>query len=281
MKSRFEGGNTIGLTSSGPDRIVSWKSHPGSGIQLNHIGKGVWSMETFTAKLLEMAPALVAIVAFVFALVRTAYGYFKSKDSARRMADYEKRLFEEWPKETENIKSIIAVEVGDEAKRHELAQLVEGGRGETLRLGLSQIFREQIEVYQNETRARASWSFVIALVAMALGLGFIFWGGNYILTSVEWQGIAAGSVVATLGGSVSAYITKTFLDVHKISLEQLNRYFRQPVLNEHILNAQRLADELEDTSRNKAYRDLVNSVITLISSFREGLPATAQPKATA
>ena len=45
-------------------------------------------------------------------------------------------------------------------------------------------------------------------------------------------------MIAAIGGAISAYITKTFLDVHKVSLQQLNRYFAQPVINDHILMAQ-------------------------------------------
>ena len=79
------------------------------------------------------------------------------------------------------------------------------------------------------------------------------------------QNIAAGSAISAIGGGISAYITKTFLDVHKTSLNQLNRYFRQPVINEHILTAQRLADYLEDKpSRLKAYKSIISRVTGLI-----------------
>ena len=71
-------------------------------------------------------------------------------------------------------------------------------------------------------------------------------------------------MIAAIGGAISAYITKTFLDVHKVSLQQLNRYFAQPVINDHILMAQRLADALpNDSPKQKAYEGIIASVTAL------------------
>ena len=57
--------------------------------------------------------------------------------------------------------------------------------------------------------------------------------------------------------------------MHKLSLAQLNHYFQQPVLNDHILMAQRLADESGDpATRLKAYEQTIASVNALIDSRR-------------
>jgi hypothetical protein len=52
----------------------------------------------------------------------------------------------------------------------------------------------------------------------------------------------------------------------KLSLNQLNQYFRQPVLNSHVLTAQRLADGISDkTLREAVYQSIIKKVIELIS----------------
>jgi len=78
-----------------------------------------------------------------------------------------------------------------------------------------------IEKYQNETRSRASWSFFVALVAMFFGFGFVVWGGTYVLAELKWDNIAAGALIASIGGSISAFLAKTFLDVHRLSLPSI------------------------------------------------------------
>ena len=130
---------------------------------------------------------------------------------------------------------------------------------------LFNLYSKQIEKYQQQTRFRASLSFAFAIFSMLAGLTFIFWGGTVILRGPGWENTAAGSAISAIGGSISAYITKTFLDIHKLSLHQLNRYFKQPVLNDHIIMAQRLADVLQnDSAKQKAYELIIASVTKLI-----------------
>lgn len=61
---------------------------------------------------------------------------------------------------------------------------------------------------------------------MFFGFGFVFWGGQHTLTQTSWDHLAAGSAIAAIGGSISAFITKTFLSVHKLSLQQFKSIFR-------------------------------------------------------
>jgi len=77
--------------------------------------------------------------------------------------------------------------------------------------------------------------------------------------------LAAGSIISAVGGAIGTFIAKTFLDVHKLSLNQLNKYFKQPVINEHILMAQRLADDSGDPeTKKKAYQTIIDSIASLI-----------------
>lgn len=130
---------------------------------------------------------------------------------------------------------------------------------------LSDLYAKQIEKYQTDTQARASWSFFFAVFSMLGGLGFVVWGGAHLLTSPGWEHVAGATAIAGIGGSIGAFIAKTFLDVHRLSLSQLNHYFRQPVVNAHVLTGQRLADQLADSAvRQRGYELLLQRVADLI-----------------
>lgn len=163
------------------------------------------------------------------------------------------------------LKRLAESEAGLKEKTEELNALIEESRSALSTGRLFNLYSKQIEKYQEETRSRATWSFIFALVAMFAGLGFVFWGGTLILTQVDLDHVAAGAAIASIGGGINAFITKTFLDVHKLSLSQLNHYFQQPVINDHILMAQRLADEVDDEeTRKKAYETVIGSISKLI-----------------
>jgi Cyanobacterial TRADD-N associated 2-Transmembrane domain len=149
-----------------------------------------------------------------------------------------------------------------------VAELIESSQTALQTGRLFNLYSKQIEKYQTQTQARAGWSFIFAIIAMVSGLGFLVWGGYEIIREhVKWEHVAAGNAISAIGGAVSAFITKTFLDVHRLSLIQLNHYFRQPVLNAHILTAQRLADNLpEGPAHQKAYESIIAKVSQLITA---------------
>lgn len=123
----------------------------------------------------------------------------------------------------------------------------------------------QLNHYQQQTRSRASWSFIFAIIAMLAGLGFLFWGGAILFSQSQWEHIVSGSALSTIGGGVSAFITATFLKVHKSELKQLNHYFRQPVLRSYALMAVYFAELIDDEElRKKSYEKTINKMIELM-----------------
>lgn len=152
-------------------------------------------------------------------------------------------------------------------KLDELVKVIAKEREATSVNKLFNLYNKQIEQYQQETRSRATLSFTFAIIAMLAGFAFVIWGGSVLLTASEAIALASGGILATVGGIVSGYIAKTFLGVHKLSLVQLNHYFQQPVINDHILMAQRLADDSDDPDTKKAsYSLIIESITKLIDS---------------
>lgn len=85
---------------------------------------------------------------------------------------------------------------------------------------------KNIQKYQAETRSRANLSFTFAIISMIVGLTVVILGALLIIINKNFdKNTIAGGVISTIGGALSAYITKTFIDVHRLSITQLNTYF--------------------------------------------------------
>ncbi|TOG06554.1 hypothetical protein CGJ08_24615 [Vibrio parahaemolyticus] len=176
----------------------------------------------------------------------------RQKQVMKQIADAEERAFKSSKNETKATNQSNNRSSSVDKKEEEMKNLFN-------------LYTKQVEAYQNETRRRANTSFFFAILSMVGGLLFVFWGGSFILSSEGADHAITGASISAIGGGVSAYITKTFLDVHKLSLTQLNRYFKQPVINEHILMAQRLADDVGDPAfKKESYEKLIISINQLI-----------------
>jgi hypothetical protein len=79
---------------------------------------------------------------------------------------------------------------------------------------LFDLYSKQIEKYQIETRGRAIWSFIWAVVAMVGGLSLLLFGAWHVFNGNNSDAIPA-SAVTIVGSAVSGFIAKTFLDAHR------------------------------------------------------------------
>lgn len=127
---------------------------------------------------------------------------------------------------------------------------------------LSDVFSRQIEIYQHHARSRAQWSFLFAVVAMLAGLACVAIGGWHVINTKD---VTGGVSLAGIGGAMASFLSATFLRVYRVSIEQLHIYFQQPVVNDHILTAQRLANQIgPEEQRHKMYEEIIRKVLTRI-----------------
>lgn len=212
----------------------------------------------------DWTKALTILSAVTVTLVKLVLDFLSRKDARDRVHQAEKTAFK-------YARSQATAPVAGGQPVAPVKQAVNGTADvPAAQVGTLLFYLAQIEQYQTETRARASWSFIFAILAMFAGLSFVLSSGVYMIANADWPHVAAGTAMSTIGGGVSAFITKTFLDVHRVSLLQLNSYFRQPVLNSHILNAQGIADRIDDqTAKQKGYELILSSVVGLITDKHE------------
>lgn len=220
-------------------------------------------MQQATTELFLKALGVSLILGAVIPLLIKTWADWNAVRVARQRAfDAEREAFRTFPESVAK----SARHAGEQGEREQRANDERSQDG--VRIGvLLDVYNKQIEKYQTETQARAGWSFLLAVVSMGVGLSFIFWAALRTLSSGSTAGknFSSHVFVSAVGAAISAFITKTFLDVHKLSLSQLNKYFRQPVLNAHILTAQRLADQLGDVkARESAYTLILERLVLLI-----------------
>jgi hypothetical protein len=221
----------------------------------------------------------------VIVLSKLTFDFLQRKRAEQRLGEAEKQAFVSIPEITaERLTTLSESQLSLEQQTAEIKKRLAESYAAVQMGGLFNLYSKQIEKYQTQTQSRAGWSFFFAITAMISGLMLVVWGGTHIVFNAGWEHVAAGSLISTVGGAVSAYITKTFLDVHKLSLVQLNHYFSQPVLNTHILTAQRLADQLVDAdAKQHAYETIIGKVSNLIVSQPiqltdvQGRPLSSEP----
>ncbi|MBP5957941.1 hypothetical protein ICA16_19885 [Pseudomonas anatoliensis] len=212
----------------------------------------------------QFIAVFIGIITVFFKLLAD---YFQSRAARKLVLKAEKEAYHVLPSEELDGNS-SECELSPELlaqRARDIDSLIRQNR-DLLQVGrLFDLYSKQIEKYQTETQARAGWSFIFAIFSMLAGLSFVVGGGFHVLTNPGWEHVAAASAISGIGGAVGAFITKTFLDVHRLSLSQLNHYFRQPVVNAHVLTGQRLADQIDDPIlRQKAYQHLLMQVASLI-----------------
>jgi hypothetical protein len=207
-----------------------------------------------------------AIAIMVTVLVKGIIDLYEFTKTRNKVLEAEKEAFKSAPEAfASQINELKDSQTTLEQQANQLSELIRTSQA-ALQVGnLFDLYSKQIEKYQTVTQARAGWSFFFAIFSMIIGLGFVVFGGAYMLTNPSWELATVAAAIAGIGGSIGAFITKTFLDVHRLSLSQLNHYFRQPVLNAHILTAQRLADQIGDNmAKQKAYEQILTNVVVLI-----------------
>jgi hypothetical protein len=122
----------------------------------------------------------------------------------------------------------------------------------------------QMQVYQQLSLAQARSSYRRSQFAFLVGLLLIVGAVAASFSPDTTTKLAAGGI-AGLGGAFSAYLSATYLRVYGRTLDQLNFYYRQPLVNSYLLTAERLVTDMVGESRAEAYNHLVRQVLACAS----------------
>ncbi|MFJ8990543.1 hypothetical protein ACIRQH_09235 [Streptomyces sp. NPDC102279] len=121
--------------------------------------------------------------------------------------------------------------------------------------------RVLLEQYHGIATKQANKSFASSLAAMAVGLVVMvvaFYASMQFTATGERVFIGSLAALAT---AFVGYLSKTFLSVYDRSLQQLNQYFNQPVLNQYFLYAERVADGMDGPTKEELLKRIVTEVL--------------------
>ncbi|MEK9520039.1 hypothetical protein MIU24_11595 [Streptomyces venezuelae] len=121
--------------------------------------------------------------------------------------------------------------------------------------------RVLLEDYHGVATRQANKSFVAAIVAMAVGLAALV---TAFIASMQFTATGERVFIGSLAALATVfvgYLSKTFLAVYDRSLQQLNQYFNQPVLNQYFLTAERITEQLDGDLRNDLKAQIVMDVL--------------------
>ncbi|WP_406445421.1 hypothetical protein OHB00_49540 [Streptomyces sp. NBC_00631] len=157
---------------------------------------------------------------------------------------------------------------------HREDQLLNDLRGEDRQLGiLSELNRQEVLRYHDIVTRQAAQSFRSGQLAATAGLlvvGVCLWVGlkNDGLYTKGFSG-----AIAAISTAVSAYINRTYMRMYEKSIDQLSRYFDQPVVTGYYLTAERMAKtSLDQGLRNRIIESVLGTAMHITTRETDPVP---------
>jgi hypothetical protein len=124
--------------------------------------------------------------------------------------------------------------------------------------------RKQMEAYDVLARGQASSAFRNSQVAMGAGLLVLLLGAVIAIGTDNTVSKITTASLTALGGALSGFIARTFLQTYRQALRQLNFYFQQPLINSYLLSAQRLINEMTKGERDSALSKVIANLMDVV-----------------
>jgi hypothetical protein len=125
--------------------------------------------------------------------------------------------------------------------------------------------RKQMEAYDVLARGQANTAFRNTQLAMAAGLLVLFVGAIIAIATPNTTSKITTATLTAIGGLLSGYIARTFLQTYFRAIRQLNFYFQQPLINSYLLTAQRLIKEMSTRSeRDPALSEVITRMMDVL-----------------
>ncbi|MGR3936472.1 TRADD-N-associated membrane domain-containing protein [Streptomyces sp. BRA346] len=130
--------------------------------------------------------------------------------------------------------------------------------------------RAQMQVYHEIATKQARLASRNSRWAIAIGYTVLVAGAIVAIRSgSETSKIVIGAL-ALVGSLLSAYISRTFSQSEDRAMDQLNYYFRQPLVTSYVLSAERLTFRLEDGRRDELVTEVVQGVLSAAQNAYDG-----------
>jgi hypothetical protein len=128
-----------------------------------------------------------------------------------------------------------------------------------------------IASYHQLTVRQSAESFRNSQIAMALGLIILVAGAWTVLRADDTISRVVVGGLAALGGTFTAFLSRTFLSSHERALEQVNYLFSQPLVSHYLAYSREVAmalskDELRDSALEKVVDRSLDSATAAVAT---------------
>jgi Cyanobacterial TRADD-N associated 2-Transmembrane domain len=122
--------------------------------------------------------------------------------------------------------------------------------------------REQLALYHAITTHQARSAARNSQAAMSVGFLILLVGAAVAIQTNDQASKLVIGALASIGSIFSGYIGRTFLIAQQRAMEQLYRYWQQPLATSYLLSAERLAKELtDDTSKDEMLASVIGQAL--------------------
>jgi len=126
---------------------------------------------------------------------------------------------------------------------------------------LIELNRLMLDQYHEIATDQAEKSFWSSQRAMWTGFGLLLASvGSALLIGPNETKFAVTSL-GLASAALAGFLGRTYLRVYDSSLEQLNRYFNQPLLNSYYLTAERLVADYSNDNRDQMINEIVRHLL--------------------
>jgi TRADD-N domain-containing protein len=126
--------------------------------------------------------------------------------------------------------------------------------------------RLRIDSYEKVATYQAANSYAACQVAMFIGLAILSAGIIIALVYSQPSTQYAAAIVSAAGSAISAYIAKSFLDIQRSTMSQMRAYFRQAIVNNYVLTAERLAKDMSYLTRENTHHMIIGQLMAILPS---------------
>jgi len=137
---------------------------------------------------------------------------------------------------------------------------------------LIELNRIMLDTYHQIATGQATRSYRSSQRAMWCGFIWLVACFTAGLALQSISGVAFAGLLASVGGLLSAFLSRTYLRVYERALDQLNQYFNQPLLNSYYLTAERLVEQVPQGSRASMVGKMIDQLMST-TSLMYGTPA--------
>jgi hypothetical protein len=123
--------------------------------------------------------------------------------------------------------------------------------------------REAMAIYHGITTRQARTAARNSQAAMGIGFAILAVGALIAIRTDDRTSKIVIGALASIGGVFSGFISRTFLMAQQKAMEQLYRYWKQPLSTSYLLSAERIADNVSDQAvKDQMLAQLIAQMLT-------------------